>query len=329
MKKQILLFLIVFMSFNLAKGQINMASDGSVGIAGAINASWTMFVNGMTGRNNLGVTTPSGTVGSLIYGISSSFTNSTSGSSNRAINGSVYNTTAASSGQAYGVFGLAGNCTNGYNYGLFGQITGTNSGSAIMGYTGSSFVAPSDLTVASIQYAGYFMGNVKITGSIWAASGTITGSDERIKKEITVLNSSDNLFNLKPKQYKLKSQNELLNEFKTTSDTAKANNTNIPDSEENKKLHYGFLAQDIQQVYPDLVYTSPDGTLGIDYQGFIPMIIDQLQKTKQTSQAKDNQLNDLENRVAKLENQVIDLQNALEKCCNILLPIVRTINSAS
>lgn len=315
MKKLIAIFIIVVTSFGLAKGQINMSSNGFVGIGSLPSSSYSLIVTSTLGYHGQYITVPSNTTGS-VYGLSSNFSNSTNGSINRAIYGYVYNATATNVGQAYGVSGIAGNCTNGYNFGVFGQLLGSKSGASVFGTIGTFTTPPSDLTVANAQYAGYFVGNVKITGSIWAASGTITGSDERIKKEVQVLNSSADLFKLKPKQYKLKSYSELLKEFKTTSDTTKENNVTIHDSEEYEKLHYGFLAQDIKQVYPDLVYISPDGTLGVDYQGFIPMIIDQLQKTQQSSQVKDYQLDDLENRVTKLENQIIELQSELEKCCN-------------
>ncbi|HEY6914637.1 MAG TPA: tail fiber domain-containing protein, partial [Paludibacter sp.] len=168
---------------------------------------------------------------------------------------------------------------------------------------GTFYGPPTELTNPNVQYAGYFVGNVKMTGEIWAASGTITGSDERNKKDISVLDASDNLYKLLPKQYKLKTPSELLSEQKPVSDTAKVVIDNIAITEGDNKLHYGFLAQELQLVYPDLVYTSSDGTLGIDYQGLIPMIIDQLQKMKQTLQEKDN--------------RILALEEGLEKCCGL------------
>lgn len=55
-----------------------------------------------------------------------------------------------------------------------------------------------------------------------------------------------------------------------------------------ERKHYGFLAQDVKKVYPELVYEDNEGYLAVDYQGFIPILyetvkeqqalIDELQK---------------------------------------------------
>jgi len=284
-----------------AFSQVKVNSSGRVGIGTDPSSSFFLQVTNTSGYNGLSVSTPSGVSTQSAYGIFGTVTNSTGGSINRGVYGSVYSSTAAESGQAIGVTGIAGNCSDGYNLGVFGNLLGTKSGASVFGTVGTYFGPPADLKIASVQYAGYFVGNVKITGSIWAASGTITGSDERIKKDITMLDSSDNIFKLMPKQYRLKSPKELLSEQKPASDTAKVVIDNTPESKDANKYHYGFLAQDLQLVYPDLVYTSADGTLGIDYQGFIPMIIDQLQKMKQTLNEKDD--------------QIAALESGLEKCC--------------
>jgi len=52
-----------------------------------------------------------------------------------------------------------------------------------------------------------------------------------------------------------------------------------------------------------MVYTAADGTLGVDYQGFIPIIIAQLQSLKQQLDAKDARITALEMALAKLKKQ--------------------------
>ncbi len=38
--------------------------------------------------------------------------------------------------------------------------------------------------------------------------------------------------------------------------------------------HFGFIAQDIQKVYPELVYTDSLGIMSVDYIGLIPVLIE-------------------------------------------------------
>lgn len=293
--KSNLLFLFTILSFFpsfSAFSQLKVNSNGKITMGTDLGYSYGLQVAGITGHSGFFAEAPGAFSGS-VYGIYGRVNNPTSGTINRGVYGYVYSTTAAQTGQAYGVVGKAGNCTDGYNYGVFGNLLGTKSGAAILGAVGTLSV-PDELTVPNVHYAGYFIGNVKMTGTIWANGGTITGSDERIKKEISVLDSSENIYKLLPKQYKLKTPSELLSEQKPTSDTATVIIDNIPATEGDNKLHYGFLAQELQLIYPDLVHTSTDGTLGINYQGLIPMIIDQLKNMKQSLEEKDNRIHMLE-----------------------------------
>ena len=118
MKKLVVIFIIAITSLGFVKGQINMSSNGNVGIGVVPQISYFLQVTAISGNNGAFINTPSSTFGSNVYGLMSNFGNSTSGSINRAIYGSVYNAIASDAGQAYGVTGLAGNCTNGYNFGV-------------------------------------------------------------------------------------------------------------------------------------------------------------------------------------------------------------------
>ena len=44
-----------------------------------------------------------------------------------------------------------------------------------------------------------------------------------------------------------------------------------------QKRHLGFLAQDVQKIYPDLVYEDGNGYLSVDYNGLIPVLVKSLQ----------------------------------------------------
>jgi hypothetical protein len=47
-----------------------------------------------------------------------------------------------------------------------------------------------------------------------------------------------------------------------------------------KNKHYGLLAQDLQKLYPDLVYESDNGYLSINYIGIIPLLIQSIKELK-------------------------------------------------
>ena len=44
--------------------------------------------------------------------------------------------------------------------------------------------------------------------------------------------------------------------------------------------HYGLSAQELQQIYPDLVYEGQDGYLGVNYVELVPILIRSIQELK-------------------------------------------------
>ncbi len=194
-----------------------------------------------------------------------------------------------------GVFGEAGNATTGYNYGIFGQLVGSNNGAGIVGVA-SGMGCPS----IGGNYAGYFNGNVYSSGNMYATS-FVPSSDKRLKKEITPM--SNNTFNklsqLNAVTYKFKTRQELRADGSIQNDTNKSDTAN---GKYANYTHFGFIAQDVQKVFPNLVYEKDDGFLGINYTELIPLIIEDLKLQETTI----NQLNET----------ITSLQQQVNNCCS-------------
>jgi len=106
-------------------------------------------------------------------------------------------------------------------------------------------------------------GNVKIIGTI-NASGVITpsngaitcSSDLRYKKDITPLaNTLDNIMKLRGVNYFWKQE-----EF--------------PEKYFNDKKQIGVIAQEVEKIYPELVFTDKTGFKSVDYSRFTPILIE-------------------------------------------------------
>lgn len=65
-------------------------------------------------------------------------------------------------GRAFGVIGTAGNATSGWNYGVFGRLTGEQNGAAVYGSTGVN----DNGRCLKNRYAGYFNGKVSVRGDL-------------------------------------------------------------------------------------------------------------------------------------------------------------------
>lgn len=109
------------------------------------------------------------------------------------------------------------------------------------------------ITTASDSYK-----NVYIPGDLIVDGQIINPSDEKLKKNVLLLEdeTTEKLMNLKPSSF----------EFK-----------NDPTSH----LHYGFIAEELETEYPELVHNKPDtihlNVKGINHLEIIPLLVHKIQ----------------------------------------------------
>jgi|AGTN01.1.fsa_nt_gi hypothetical protein len=287
--KKIFTFLFVLMLLGITSvfGQLKVATNGNVTIKPNSTATPLSPLSvGDTGEQNVTVTAYRTTSG---YDINSKIAGQYSTNWNYAFSGNttskgsffhvgawvgVNSPTPNSFGRAFGVLGYAGNSTSGYNYGVFGTVGGSNNGAGIVGTTGGEYGV-----YVPGMYAGYFLGNVRVTGTVTAQS--LTNSDSRLKDNVLSLSKKDTKFinsvmSLNPVEYNLKQVY-----VESAGDTARVQKKLYDEkSQQFQKKHFGLIAQELKEIYPDLVYEEQDGYLTIDYTGLIPILIQSIKELK-------------------------------------------------
>ncbi|MDD3877160.1 MAG: tail fiber domain-containing protein [Bacteroidales bacterium] len=203
---------------------------------------------------------------------------------NQGLHAYTYFSSAQSNSRNYGLIGRAGNASNGYNYGVYGALIGSNNGAGVFGAMSGRYDRDTEG-----NWAGYFNGDVKITDQL-TVNTTVYNSDQRLKKNITGLtyNTFEKISQLNAVSYLYKTRLELTADGIIpidTSTTVETENIHI------NKQHFGFIAQDVQQILPELVYEGEDGILGIDYIGFIPLIIETIKQQNAKIDDLETQLN--------------------------------------
>ena len=137
------------------------------------------------------------------------------------------------------------------------------------------------------------------------ASNISLASDSRFKSDITPLESSlQSIASLSPVSYKL------LPRFGCgMSDDIPAgalSEKELKDIEyfnkfhkslENDGPHFGFIAQEVKEIYPELVHTDQDGYMYIDYIGMIPLLV--------------NAIGELNAQIAELKAENEDLNQSV------------------
>ncbi len=137
---------------------------------------------------------------------------------------------------------------------------------------------------------------IKVNGSV------VLTSDERLKDNIMDLsNSLSKLDQLRTVTYNYKMPTVVgLQKVQTNSETDN-NSTKkpkfVPKADTSGRIHYGFLAQDVQKTFPDLVYKDSAGLFSVDYIGMIPLLVDALRDQK-------NQLDEQAKQIAYLTDLV-------------------------
>jgi hypothetical protein len=295
MKKAIFIFTLLCMCSVATFAQLKVTSDGKVGI-GITTTPVSKLAVGHVGDQYFRSSFQGDIVTVNITGLGNSpynanhwgtgllvknTPNSTRG--DKGVDVGVSNSSPSNSGRAIGITGYAGNATPGYNYGVIGSLSGSNNGTGILGDAAGNAQG----IYIDGKYAGYFNGNVKVTGTI---NGTLVGnSDMRYKQNIAELGSSDRgigsgselkrLTGLVPISYNYR---QVYITPETKSDTLEVPIGQFDEkSQMFRKKHFGLIAQDLQKIYPDLVYESDNGYLAINYVEIIPLLIQSIKELKE------------------------------------------------
>ena len=183
-----------------------------------------------------------------------------------------YGTTPNNSGRTFGVQGVGGAGTSGWNFGIAGSLGGSNKGAAIFG----SVLHPLGVYING-RYAGYYDGSVYITDTLTVPT-LVTPSDIRLKENISPLPSStlEKVMNMNVFTYNYK--NRVYEDEDTLSNELKEARLAI--ERRGKIRHIGLSAQELQEIYPELVVEGQDGYLGVNYVELVPILIRSIQELK-------------------------------------------------
>ena len=203
--------------------------------------------------------------------------NATSGN-NIGIQGiSRLNTSSSNYGVSCGVFGMAYSSGIGTNCGVMGSAADFSTRGA--GVFGGS-VPVMGYNIVGL-YAGYFYGNVYTSGSI-TASSFLQSSDKRLKDNIRPLGSRgestlEKVLNMNVVEYNFK----CITPSVEIPDSLLTDEAVMASGVDPNQNHIGLIAQELQELYPDLVREGQDGYLSVNYIELVPVLIRSIQELKQ------------------------------------------------
>ena len=141
---------------------------------------------------------------------------------------------------------------------------------------------------------------VQSNGTIYSANSQLTLSDESHKESVTVLTGAlDKLSDVTPVSYVLNLDGNGSSNVESVATTTTATTSDFVESADNDVItdieeidpvvqaaieaervrpKYGFVAQDIAEIFPNVVYTLPTGEKAIAYQEIIPILVSAIQE---------------------------------------------------
>ena len=198
---------------------------------------------------------------------------------NIAMMGAADLSTSVTTNRGCGVYGSASNYSNGYNYGVFGILKGNNNGAGVFGSANNSYPWGYD---TGGKYAGFFYGDVYVTNQMTAAS-YLNISDMRLKENVELLAEKESE---EKTLDRILGMNVISFNYKRNprTDNEGVDSAWLSDTKEDTysaHRHYGFSAQELQTIYPELVYEGQDGYLRVNYVELVPLLIRSIQELKQ------------------------------------------------
>ncbi|MDN5329287.1 MAG: hypothetical protein PWP35_1074 [Bacteroidales bacterium] len=129
-------------------------------------------------------------------------------------------------------------------------------------------------------------GNLRVNTTIYTSDSLLKSNIAPISKEVS-------------KIYKLRGVSYIVNNSLSKNTNTIQTETMNPSKqiggmvESDKRIHYGFIAQEVKEIFPELVYEDNDGILGIDYVAFIPLLVEELKKQNEVIEALKLHINAL------------------------------------
>jgi len=135
-------------------------------------------------------------------------------------------------------------------------------------------------------------------------------SDARAKYDIQTLSSGLNsILNLRSVSYQWKSPDAENNMLTNSSDS-----TTLASGPEEEGIQYGFLAQEVENVIPDIVKTDDSGHKMVNYTAIIPLLVQSVQELKAIVDIQNQKIEQLMQSYQNKNLQNIDGRNKIVSC---------------
>ncbi|WP_322933565.1 tail fiber domain-containing protein [Bacteroides sp. CG01] len=156
-----------------------------------------------------------------------------------------------------------------------------------------------------VRRSGQFTFYVTGDGNVYSKGSLLTASDESYKENISSINNSLNTIRqMRGVTYKLKEQADESTTASTLQSDVSSRDTLSAQSPvpveivnkikaEKKRKKSGFIAQELEEIFPEAVYTLPNGKKAIAYSEIIPLLVEAIKEQQNEIDKQQNEIDEL------------------------------------
>lgn len=307
----VLFFLVLAV---VANAQLKVSSFGRVTIGSTDASSYPLTINGNAGKYSLYVNPNKG--GGAYIGLRKGgnatrhgLEISTSLANDTTTNGIQVAQSFSSNRRACGIVSYGGKSSI-LSVGVYGTFAGGSSGETTKGagIIGSSTGLPSGMNSTDGLYAGFFKGDVRVTGTLYGtlltpSSSSNNTSQSNMQRAVNISSIEDESVTEKLQQVQLLqfyrspdenklSDEEIQEQIDAINKKKEARQANETDEEVDEEIitevpqtklstiRYGLAADQLKAVYPELVYEDTNGNVSINYIEMIPLLVQAINEVK-------------------------------------------------
>ena len=305
----------LFLAFSLTvSAQLKVSSSGNVGIGLSQNAQSKLAVGAQGNSSSLSYFQSEGTTMTLRnlgtsstsqWGTGLKIEGTITSSTGDVGVESIVTSTYPTSGHSLGVLGMAGNGSGGYNYGVVGSLYGSNNGAGIVGAVTNN---PKSIVIDG-RYAGYFHGHIHVLGNI-ICDGSVNGVllNNYVSQDIQEREASnvlEKLSGLNVTTYNY--DNSELQKIRNAGDDKEDSPYGVITHQKLERKHHAIIGEQLEEMFPELVYTNEDGTKYVNYTEMIPLLV--------------QSINELQGRLATVENDETPKSRIANETSNVSSPV--------
>jgi hypothetical protein len=156
---------------------------------------------------------------------------------------------------------------------------GTMEGIKSLNVTGDTFLGGGDNdSIIRMDGDVFVHGLVTVSGSVFASGPYVDMSDARVKSDVQSL-SSASVSSLEQIS-KLRGVSYVLNHNGSTIDHGLREERGASEDDHQERRQLGFIAQEVEEVLPELVFTNQDGLKGVQYSRLVPVLVESIKELK-------------------------------------------------